>query len=63
MFVDTKTLRFWEANFTKGDIAEIAFKSEISHKKIKEAIDTGNTQEYIYNEINNYFKNKSKCQR
>ena len=37
MFVDTKTLRFWEANFTKGDIAEIAFKSEISHKKIKEA--------------------------
>jgi len=60
MRVETKVLRFWNSKLKKGDLANIAHASGHSLRKIKEAVYIGDTQEYIEEDITNYFKNKKK---
>lgn len=56
--IETKTLKFWEQSYDKFDLAEIAFKYNISLKATRKAIFEGLAQSYVVESINEYFKKK-----
>lgn len=59
-WIETKTLKFWEASKKWGDEAKISQTYNVSIKDVRKAIYRGEAQPYLVEYINSYFRNSLK---